>query len=228
MKMTKLFSFAASLLIAGSLAVSAYADSAADEAFAPIELEGKTKIKITSSVCTGVDDVVLTDALDGLSSTYITVRFDENGDKIFSVYTATRVPEPVSAFAAMIGGESGTTVKVSAYATNDSLLRDWIQLDLANPPAEEDGYFVFDVLDKPEKYSFYRIDFELTFGSEFTLVEFAMFDDITDEPEYMYVFDPDGIDAGELPELVPVPEEKVHGNEFEYGLRYSRNVVWNH
>lgn len=226
MKIRRLLSFAAALLITSSLAVSAYAADDC-ELIAPIELEGKTKIVITSSVCTGVEDAVLTDALDGLTSTYITVNFDEDGDKIFSIYTATRVPEPVSAFAAMIGGVSGTTVKVSAYATNDSLLLDWVQLDLANPPAEEDGYFVFDVLDKPEKYSFYRIDLELMFGDEFTLVEFAMFDDITDEPEYMYVFDPDGIDAGELPELVPVPEEEVLEDDFEYGLAFGRRVVWN-
>ena len=234
----------AGMLLAGSLAAPAYArepliisprptaevEEEAD-VYAPIELDGMTKIAVTSSVSEGsLEEVDLTALYDGKSSTYITLDYTGDSYRLFSVYTATRVPEPLSAFAAMFEGEWGTTIKVTAFGTNDSLLREWTNLSLDYTPKEKDGYKGFEIQDEPETYAFYRFDFELLVNDCVTISELVLFEEENDGPEYKYVIrDPDGIDPGEMPLLVPIPgtEKDTHADHFEYGLTYSRRVVRN-
>lgn len=219
------------------------ADEAAEEVveeIAPITIEGMERIIVTSadSSVPGTSDKVETSVFfDGKSSTGCTITFveipapetDEDGnpivdeayadaeiatEKTLSIYTATRVPEALQTVAALFGGESGTVLGVSVYATNDSLLMDWTQLTVKNPVEMIGEYSVFEIAEEPVSYSFYRIDITVVEGSGFDLSELILFKYITDEPEYQYVSDGE-VEAGEAPELVEISAETEEAEEAE-------------
>lgn len=213
-------------------AEEAAAEEAVEEIVPPV-IDGMERIIVTSSDSSvpGTTDKVETSVFfDGSSSTGCTISFielpapetDENGNpivneeyadlevadsKTFSIYTATRVPEALQAVAALFGGESGTVLGVSVYATNDSLLMDWTQLTVQNPVEKIGEYDVFTIAEEPVKYSFYRIDIEVIEGAGFDLSELVLYKPAVDEPEYAYVSDGE-VEAGETPDLIEVSAEE--------------------
>lgn len=209
------------LILAASalLAVSAGAEEAAAELTPPV-LEGYKVLNVTSSDSSipGINEKINTAALfDNLSSTGCTVEFvdvaegekaeaEETGlpvadKKSVSVYTSSGVPYGMRAFAINLAGAEGTVLSIEAFGTNDNLLLDWTQLDFTTPGgSEKDGYYVFEIAGKIEKYVFYRFDITLVNGNVFTVNELELYQADGEIYEYHYVFDGD-IVAGETPEI---------------------------
>ncbi len=199
----------ASLLLTAS--VAALADDVAEsEELQPLTIEGMTQIVVTSSDSNG--NVDASNFYDGTSDTRCKIGFGaEEEEKTFSVYTATKIPEALSAFATILDGEPGVIITISAYGTNDSLLIDWTPLALSEDIAFSDEYAIFTIADEPTTYAFYRFDFTLEYGESFEIAELALFKLTTDEPEMEYAY-AEVVEAGETLPLVPVEtaeEEEV-------------------
>jgi len=216
--MKKLF---LALILAASalLAVSAGAEDTAAE-LTPPALEGYKVLKVTTSDSSipGTNEKINTSVLfDNLSSTGCTIEFVDVAEsekaeaeeaglpvadaKAVSVYTSSGVPLGMCAFALNLEGDKGTVLSINVYGTSDNLLLDWTQLDLKNKNGiETDGYYVFEIDGKIEKYVFYRFDITLENGDVFTINELELYRSADDVFEYHYVFDGDII-AGETPEI---------------------------
>lgn len=171
----------------------------------PLVLDGLTQVEVTSS-----DTNLDADAgnfFDSIADTKCKITFPaEEETKTFSIYTATKVPEAISNFAAIIEGEKGTVITIEVYATNDSLLLDWTPLAFSAESLDTD-YAIFGLADNTTEYAFYRFDFTLEIGDYFEIAELALFKVTTDAPEMMYDI-PDGVvEEGETPAVVPVVEE---------------------
>lgn len=197
------------LIMAAVLCVSASAAVFADDTADAIEpavitVDGMEQITVTSSDTSAAVDAV--NFYDHSAETKCKITFAAEEEKIFSVYTATKVPEALSAFAAILEGESGTVLTLSVYGTNDSLLVDWTPLAIEETIDTIGDFAVFKIADEAVKYSFYRFDFVLELGDYFELSELALFAPVTDEPELEYAAT-DVIEPGETPELVPVAGE---------------------
>lgn len=213
-KLTALILSAVMLLPMTAVSASADdAETAAVEELIELQLEGLTRVQVTSSIAklNGEDkDIAAEDFYDRLASTGYKVSLEEGekmGEKTLSVYTATRVPEAIEAFAMLFEAEPATVLAVNVYATNDSLLLDWKQLTVENPVEKNGDFHVISFTDAPEKYSFYRIDITLENGKDFTVNEIIPYKDASDT-SYYYWADTDELEAGELPELIEVPAEK--------------------
>lgn len=229
------------LILAASalLAVSAGAEEAAAE-FTPPVLEGYRSIIVTSSDSSipGINEKINTSLIfDNLSSTGCTVEFvdiaegeeaaaEEAGlpvadEKTVSVYTSSGVPHGMRAFAVNLEGAEGTVLSINAYGTNDNLLLDWTQLELKTPGGTEtDGYYVFEIAGKIEKYVFCRFDITLENGNVFTINELELYRSADEIYNYRYVFDGDII-AGETPEIerILIEEPEIIREVPKFGLR---------
>lgn len=207
MKKFLTFALAAILLActpAAVLADDAVAEEAAVTVAEPLVLDGMTQVAVTSSDSSLDADV--SNFYDAISETKCTITFDaEAEEKIFSVYTATKVPEALAKFAVVLDGEKGSIVTIEVYGTNDSLLLDWTPLAFGMESVEEE-YAVFAMADNSTRYAFYRFDFTLELGEYFDLAELALYKVTTDEPEMQYDIG-DSVEEGEIPALIPVEEE---------------------
>ena len=206
MKKFLTFALAALLLActpAAVLADDAVAEEAAVAVAEPLVLEGMTQMEVTSS-----DTSLDADAgnfYDALPETKCTITFDADAEeKIFTVYTATKIPEDLAKFAAILDGEKGSVVTIEVYGTNDSLLLDWTPLVFA-PESLETEYAIFAMEEDSTRYAFYRFDFTLELGEYFELAELALFKVTTDEPEMQYDLG-EVVEEGEIPALIPVEE----------------------
>lgn len=169
----------------------------------PLVLEGMTQVAVTSSD-TSID-VDTFNFYDAIAETKCKITFAEDAEtKTFSVYTATKVPEALAKFAAIIDGEKGTILTINVFATNDSLLMDWTPLAFSAESLDTE-YAIFSLADNTTAYAFYRFDFTLDLGEYFELSELAIFKETTDAPEMMYDLG-DVVEAGEIPALIPVKE----------------------
>ncbi len=169
----------------------------------PLVLDGMTQVAVTSSD-TSID-VDTGNFYDSIAETKCKITFAEDAEaKTFSVYTATKVPEALAKFAAIIDGEKGTILTINVYATNDSLLMDWTPLAFSAESLDTE-YAIFSLADTTTAYAFYRFDFTLDFGEYFELSELALFKETTDAPEMKYDLG-DVVEPGEMPALVPVEE----------------------
>jgi hypothetical protein len=175
MKKFLTFALAALLLActpAAVLADDAVAEEAAVAVAEPLVLEGMTQMEVTSS-----DTSLDADAgnfYDALPETKCTITFDADAEeKIFTVYTATKIPEDLAKFAAILDGEKGSVVTIEVYGTNDSLLLDWTPLVFA-PESLETEYAIFAMEEDSTRYAFYRFDFTLELGEYFDLAELAL------------------------------------------------------
>ncbi len=170
----------------------------------PLTLEGMTQVEVTTSDSNFDADVA--NFYDALPETRCTIAFGEDAEaRTFSVYTATRVPEAIAKFAAIVDGEKGTVITIEVYGTNDSLLLDWTPLAFG-PENLETEYAIFALADNTTPYAFYRFDFTLEFGDYFDIAELALFKVTTDAPEMEYDLG-DVVEEGEIPAIVPVAEE---------------------
>lgn len=184
-------------------AVDAVAETEAVTVVEPLVLDGMTQVAVTSSD-TSID-VDTGNFYDAIAETKCKIAFAEDAEtKTFSVYTATRVPEALAKFAAIIDGEKGTVLTINVYATNDSLLMDWTPLAFSAESLETE-YAIFALADNTTAYAFYRFDFTLDLGEYFELSELALYKETTDAPEMKYDLG-DVVEAGEMPALVPVEE----------------------
>lgn len=218
MKKFLTFALAAILLActpAAVLADEAIAEEAAVTIAEPLVLDGMTQVAVTSS-----DTNLEADAAnfyDAIPETKCTITFDaEAEEKTFSVYTATRVPEALAKFAAIVDGVKGTVVTIEVYGTNDSLLLDWTPLAFG-PESLETEYAIFAMADNSTTYAFYRFDFTLELGEYFDLAELALFKVTTDGPEMQYDLG-EVVEEGEMPALVPVEEAEPAEVSFELTL----------
>ena len=169
----------------------------------PLVLDGMTQITVTSSDTSLDADAV--NFYDAIAETKCKITFPEDAEtKTFSVYTATKVPEALAKFAAIIDGEKGTILTINVSATNDSLLMDWTPLAFSAESLETE-YAIFALADNTTPYAFYRFDFTVEYGDYFELAELALFKETTDAPEMMYDLG-DVVEAGEMPALVPVED----------------------
>lgn len=205
--MKKFLTLVLTALLLSSASVTVFADDAvtAEETAAsePLTIEGRTQVEVTTSASNLDADVA--NFYDALPDTRCTITFDAAAEeKTFSVYTATRVPEAISDFAAMLDGVKGTVVTIEVYATNDSLLLDWTPLAFT-PENLETEYAIFAMTDNTTPYAFYRFDFTLEFGDYFDVAELALFKVTTDAPEMRYDLG-EYVEEGEMPALVPVEE----------------------
>lgn len=185
--------------------VSVFADDTAADTSVPepLVLDGLTQVEVTSSDTT--IDVDATNFYDASPDTKCKIAFDADAEtRTFSVYTATRVPEALSNFAAIIDGERGTVITIEVYATNDSLLLDWMPIAFGAENLETD-YAIFSFADNTTAYAFYRFDFTLEVGEYFEIAELALFKVTTDEPEMQYDLG-EVVEEGEIPALIPVEE----------------------
>ncbi len=170
----------------------------------PLVLEGMTQIEVTTADTNLEADVA--NFFDSMPETACVIAFPEDAEsKTFSVYTATRVPEAVAKFAAILDGEKGTVITFEVYATNDSLLLDWTPLAFA-PESLDTEYAIFAMADATTDYAFYRFDFTVDVGDYFELAELALFELANNDPDMMYDITGDIVELGELPAIVPVPE----------------------
>ncbi|MGN1345857.1 MAG: hypothetical protein ACI4V1_03675, partial [Eubacteriales bacterium] len=126
--------------------------AAAEETVVPatITIEGLTQVEVTTSDTSL--DVDAANFYDTLAETRCRIEFAPDAEETtFSVYTATKVPEAISKFAAILDGEPGTILTIEVYGTNDSLLLDWTPIALVQ---EEEvtvigDYAVLSIADEP-------------------------------------------------------------------------------
>ncbi len=207
MKKFLTFALTAVLLACASVTVMAEEAVPAEETVVaePLTLEGMTEVVVTTSDSNFDADVA--NFYDALPETKCTITFSEDAEaRTFSVYTATKVPEAIAKFAAIVDGEKGTVITFEVYGTNDSLLLDWTPLAFG-PESLETEYAIFALADNTTPYAFYRFDFTLELGSYFDLAELALFKVTTDAPEMEYDLG-DVVEEGEIPALVPAEEEE--------------------
>lgn len=206
--MKKFLTFLLTAALLAVAPVTVLAEDAAAEAEAvviaePLVLDGMTQVEVTSSD-TSID-VDTGNFYDSIAETKCRIAFTEDAEtKTFSVYTATKVPEALTKFAAIIDGEKGTVLTINVYATNDSLLMDWTPLAFSAESLDTE-YAIFALADNTTAYAFYRFDFTLDLGEYFELAELALYKETTDAPEMKYDLG-DVVEAGEMPALVPVEE----------------------
>lgn len=207
--MKRFLAFALTTLLLACTPAAVLADDTADDA---LTIEGMTQVTVTTSDTNM--DVDAANFYDALSETKCTITFDAEAEtKTFSVYTATKVPEAIAKFAAIVDGEKGTIITIEVYGTNDSLLLEWTPLAFG-PESLETEYAVFALADNTTPYAFYRFDFTLEYGEYFDIAELALFKTETDEPEMEYALG-DVVEEGEIPELVPVVAEAEEAEEAE-------------
>lgn len=226
MKKTKLLALITSalMLIPMSAGVSVSAADA-EEDFTNLILDGLRRVIVTTSdsqLENSDEDVECEKLFDNRASTGCTVALEAGecgDDKTFTVYTATRAPEAVETFAMLFEGEPGTVLAVDVYATNDSLLLDWTHLTVERPVDKENGYHIVNIVEEPEKYSFYRLDITLEIGDAYTLNEILLYKDINDDAIF-YWGDSTDLADGELPELIEVPRKTEDKNP-ETGILFS-------
>lgn len=181
----------------------------------PLVLDGMTQVTVTSSD-TSID-VDTVNFYDAIAETKCKITFPADAEtKVFSVYTATKVPEALAKFAAILDGEKGTVLTINVFATNDSLLMDWTPLAFSAESLETE-YAIFALADNTTPYAFYRFDFTVELGDYFELAELALFKETTDAPEMKYDLG-DVVEAGEIPALVPVEEVEEPVEEEEKPL----------
>jgi len=215
MKKFLAFLMTAALLAGSSVTVLAddtvtAEETAAVETAEPLIIDGMTQIEVTSSDSNL--DVNVANFYDALPDTKCTITFDAEAEaKIFSVYTATKVPEALANFAAIVDGEKGTVITIEVYGTNDSLLLDWTPLAFG-PDSLDTEYAIFGLADNTTPFAFYRFDFTLEFGDYFDIAELALFKVTTDAPEMQYALS-EVVEEGEIPALVPVAEEEAEPEE---------------
>ncbi len=204
MKKFLTFLLTAALLAVAPVTVLADDTVPAAEVLAePLVLDGMTQVTVTSSDTSL--DVDAGNFYDAIAETKCKITFPAEAEtKTFSVYTATKVPEALSKFAAIIDGEKGTVLTINVFATNDSLLMDWTPLAFSAESLDTE-YAIFSLADNTTAYAFYRFDFTLDLGEYFDLSELAIFKETTDAPEMMYDLG-DVVEAGEIPALIPVEE----------------------
>ena len=209
--MKKFLTFLLTAALLAVAPVTVLADDAADTAAEaeavtlaePLVLDGMTQVIVTSSDTTLDADV--SNFYDAIAETKCRITFPADAEtKTFSVYTATKVPEALAKFAAIIDGEKGTVLTLNVYGTNDSLLMDWTPIALSAESLETE-YAIFALSDNTTAYAFYRFDITLEYGDYFDLAELALFKETTDAPEMKYDLG-DVVEAGEIPALVPVEE----------------------
>lgn len=214
--MKKFLTFLLTAALLAMSSVSILADEVVEETAAaeetavvaePLVIDGLTQIEVTSS-----DTNIEVDAanfFDSIAETKCKITFPAEAEtKTFSVYTATKVPEAISNFAAIIDGEKGTVITIEVYGTNDSLLLDWTPLAFSAESLDTE-YAIFAMADNTTDYAFYRFDFTLETGDYFEIAELALFEVTTDEPEMMYDITDGVVEEGETPALVPVVTEAV-------------------
>lgn len=180
----------------------------------PLVLDGMTQIEVTTADSNIEADVA--NFFDSMPETACVIAFPEDAEsKTFSVYTATRVPEALAKFAAIVDGEKGTVLTFEVYGTNDSLLLDWTPL-VFGPESLESEYAIFAMADDSTEYAFYRFDFTVEVGDYFELAELVLFEITNDDPEMMYDIQGDVVDLDNPPALIPVPEvEEAEEEEIE-------------
>jgi len=218
--MKKFLAFLMTAVLLAGASVTVLADDAvtADEPAAaaaePLTIDGMTQIEVTSSASNF--DVNVANFYDSIPETKCTIAFDAEAEtKTFSVYTATKVPEAIANFAAIVDGVKGTVITIEVYGTNDSLLLDWTPLAFG-PDSLDTEYAIFGLADNTTPYAFYRFDFTLELGDYFDIAELALFKVTTDAPEMQYDLG-DFVEEGEIPALVPV-EEAEEESAFELTL----------
>lgn len=200
--MKKLFALVLTAVMLAGTSVCALADEAV--AAEPLVLDGRTQVTVTSSD-TNLD-VDVANFYDLVPETKCIITFDAAEEtKTFSVYTATKVPEAITSFAAVLDGEKGTVVTIETYGANDSLLLDWTPLAIEAESLDSE-YAIFGLTDNTAAYAFYRFDFTLEVGDYFELAELALYKPTTDAPEMMYDIG-SVVEEGEIPALIPVEEE---------------------
>ena len=124
--MKKLLTFALTALLLACASVNVLADdavvtedtavTAAEETTVsePFAIDGMTKVEVTSSDASL--DVDTGNFYDALPETKCTITFDADEEtKTLSVYTATKVPEALTNFAAIVDGEKGTVITLSVW-----------------------------------------------------------------------------------------------------------------
>ncbi|MBR5313250.1 MAG: hypothetical protein IKU40_10260 [Clostridia bacterium] len=205
--MKKFLTLALAAILLACTPAAVLADDAISEeaviAAEPLVLEGMTQVAVTTSDTSLDADV--RNFYDAIPETKCTITFDaEAEEKIFSVYTATKVPEDLAKFAVILDGEKGSVVTVEVYGTNDSLLLDWTPLAFG-PESLETEYAIFAMEEDFTRYAFYRFDFTLELGEYFDLAELALYKVTTDEPEMQYDLG-EVVEEGEMPALIPVEE----------------------
>lgn len=232
------------LAVSALLAVNAGAKEAAADLIPPA-IEGYKALPVTSSDSSfpGITDRIDTSVIfDNNSETGCVIEFidvapaekseaEEAGlsvadEKMLSVHTSSGVPHAMLAFAVNIEGDLGTAVSINAYATNDNLFLDWTQLSFTSEkPEENNGYYIFEIADKPEKYVFYRFDITLESGNVFTLNEIELYKSAKDKFEYRYVLGGD-IVPGETPEIerILIKEPEPLKPVPMFGLKYPGAV----
>ncbi len=213
--MKKFLTFLLTAALVATASTGVFADDVAEVADAeagieaislsePLVLEGMSPLEVTSA-----DTNVETDAanfFDAIPETKSTIAFPVDMEtKTFSVYTATRVPEAVAKFAAILDGEKGTVITIEVYATNDSLLLDWTPLAFS-AESFDTQYAIFAMADASTEYAFYRFDFTVEVGEYFDLAELSLFEVANDDPEMMYDIEDGVVEEGETPDLVPAVE----------------------
>ncbi len=209
--MKKLKLTAMLLAMLAALSVNVYADDAADvpetaepaaeeiDITAEISFPDMLELNITSSM--SAPDAPTQLLFDKLAVTGYDLTVSEES-RTYTLYTALNVRDYADLLAVRMDGEPCTTVEVAVSASNDD--ETWVPFDVTSP-TEENGFYVFDILGCEEKYAFWRIEFTVGMGDGFTLTELALFKQNKGEPEYKYDLG-DSIEAGEIPDLIPVQE----------------------
>jgi len=217
--MKKILTVFAALLIGAALAapalaaeegtplefVSAPANAAIAEGNAYPIIEGFDYAVMQSAVSTMPGEIGY--VFDGSVQTMCGLDLTDLPTRTVSIYMTSHGPYTLSALAGAISSaEENLSLKVSVFGTNDSLLVDWTQIDLADTVYTLGDYVVFTASDyadgktpaDPAAYQFYRVDLTLMEGNSFILAELVFF-----RPEgtrLIPVYDSsDGVEPGEEP-----------------------------
>jgi len=226
-----LTALAAALLMATAASAAAETDKQAKPL--PVIADGMAPLTVTSSTSDFCADTAV--LFDGKADTFTALSIDEETvDKVFTLKTATGIPEALSAVALITKSDNGAELNVRIWGTNDSLEQEWTPLSfsLTKPIVQTGDWHVLN-LAEPEggwknavKYAFYKIELSLNAGTSADFSECFLIRPDLGEPKLAYE-SVEAVEEGQTPPVVAVsvPAEPEPAASV-LPRRLSRGLFW--
>lgn len=226
---------AAALLMATAASAASAASPEPDKLAKPIPVvaDGMAPLIVTSSVADFCPDTSV--LFDGKADTSVEVSIDEESvDSVFTLKTATGLPEALSAVALITESRTNAELRVRIWGTNDSLEKEWTPLSFSLPVVKTGDWRILN-LTEPEggwknavKYAFYKIEFSFDVGTSFDFAECLLIRPELGEPRLSYG-SAEVVEEGQTPPVISSPAEPAAEAEPEARTlprRLTRGLFW--
>lgn len=230
-----LTALAAALLMATAASAAAETDKQAKPL--PVIADGMAPLTVTSSTSDFCEDTAV--LFDGKTDTFTTLSIDEETvDKVFTLKTATGIPEALSGVALITKSSGGAEVNVRVWGTNDSLENEWTPLSfsLSKPIVKTGDWHVLNLAEpedgwkNAEKYAFYKIELSLNAGTSVDFSECLLIRPDLGEPKLTYG-SAEMVEEGQTPPVIVVsapaePEPEAEPAAKVLPRHLSRGLFW--